>query len=58
MDANLVQVADERKKQKTEKGLDIPLPKKKDFEDALAKVAPPVGRKRPDGKDRPPKQSG
>ena len=46
------------KKQKTDKGLEIPVPTKGDFDAAMQKVAPPVGRKRPDGKDRPQKQSG
>ncbi len=45
------------KSQKTEKGLEIPVPSKGDFDSAMRKVAPPAGRKRPDEKDRPPKQS-
>ncbi len=48
----------EKRKQKTEKGLEIPVPSKGDFDAAMKKVAPPAGRKRPDGKDRPQKQSG
>jgi hypothetical protein len=47
----------ERRKQKTDKGLEIPVPTKGEFDSNLAKVAPPAGRKRPDGKDRPPKRS-
>lgn len=46
-----------RPKQKTDKGLEIPVPTKGDFDANLAKVAPPAGRKRPGGKDRPRKQS-
>lgn len=46
-----------QKKQRTEKGLEIPVPTKGEFDNALAKVAPPAGRKRPAEKDRPPKQS-
>ncbi len=45
------------RKQKTDKGLEIPVPTKGDFDAAMRKVAPPVGRKRPDEKDRPQKQS-
>lgn len=45
------------KKQKTEKGLEIPVPTKGAFDAAMKKVAPPAGRKRPDEKDRPPQQS-
>lgn len=45
------------KKQKTDKGLEIPVPTKGDFDAAMRKVAPPVGRKRPDEKDRPQKRS-
>ena len=45
------------KKQKTEKGLEIPVPTKGAFDEAMRKVAPPAGRKRPDGKDRPQRQS-
>ena len=42
----------ERKpKQKTEKGLEIPVPTKGDFDEAMRKVAPPAGRKDPGGKD-------
>jgi hypothetical protein len=52
-------MADERKPmQKTEKGLEIPVPTKGAFDAALKKVALPAGRKRPDGKDRPQKRSG
>jgi hypothetical protein len=47
-----------RSTQKTDKGLEIPIPNKGDFDSAMKKVAPPAGRRRPDGKDRPPKQSG
>jgi hypothetical protein len=43
--------------QKTPKGLEIPVPKRRSFDDLLKKVAPPVGRKRPAGKDQPPEQS-
>lgn len=32
----------EKGKQRTPKGLPIPVPKRKDFTDALKKVAPPV----------------
>lgn len=47
-------MADERKpKQKTAKGLKIPVPTKDDFDEAMRKIAPPAGRKRPGGKDRP-----
>lgn len=51
-----VPVANQRK-QKTDKGLEIPVPTKGEFDAAMRKVAPPVGRKRPDEKDRPQKQS-
>ena len=52
------QMAHERKpKQKTTKGLTIPVPTRGEFDANLAKVAPPAGRKRPGGKDRPQKQS-
>lgn len=44
-------------KQKTDKGLEIPVPTKGDFDAAMKKVAPPAGRKRPGGKDRPPERS-
>lgn len=47
----------DKRKQKTEKGLEIPVPTKGDFDAALSKVAPPAGRKRPGGKDRPQKRS-
>jgi hypothetical protein len=46
-----------RRTQKTEKGLDIPVPSKGDFDSAMKTVAPPAGRRRPDGKDRPQKKS-
>jgi hypothetical protein len=45
------------RKQKTDKGLEIPIPRKDDFDAAMRKVAPPAGRKRPDEKDPPPKRS-
>ncbi len=51
-------MAEKRRKQKTEKGLEILVPSKGDFDANLAKVAPPASRKRPGGKDRPEKQSG
>jgi hypothetical protein len=51
-------VAEKPRKQKTEKGLEIPVPSKGEFDANLAKVAPPASRKRPDGKDRPQKRSG
>lgn len=47
----------DRRKQKTDKGLEIPVPSKGDFDAAMRKVAPPAGRKRPDEKDQPPKRS-
>jgi hypothetical protein len=50
-------MADKERKQKTEKGLEIPVPTKGDFDAAMKKVAPPAGRKRPGAKDRPPAQS-
>jgi hypothetical protein len=51
-------MADDRKpKQKTEKGLTIPVPTKGEFDAAMRRVAPPAGRKRPAEKDRPQKQS-
>lgn len=50
-------MADERK-QKTEKGLEISVPKRADFDALVKKVAGrPAGRKDPDGKDQPPKRS-
>jgi hypothetical protein len=52
-----VGVPGKRRKQKTEKGLEIPVPTKGEFDTAMRKVAPPVGRKRPVGRDRPQKQS-
>lgn len=48
---------DRKPKQKTSKGLEIPIPSKGDFDKAMKKVAPPAGRKRPAGKDRPRGQS-
>ena len=39
------------------KPVEIPIPTKGEFDDALAKVAPPAGRKRPAGKDQPREQS-
>lgn len=51
-------MADKSRKQKTARGLEIPVPTKGDFDAALSKVAPPAGRKDPDGKDRPRKRSG
>lgn len=51
-------MAEQKRKQKTDKGLEIPVPTKGDFDANLAKVAPPVRRKRPAEKDRPQKQSG
>ena len=47
-----------KRNQKTDKGLEIPVPTKGDFDANLAKVAPPVGRKRLGEKDRPQKRSG
>jgi hypothetical protein len=47
-----------RRKEKTPKGLEVPVPTKGEFDAAMRKVAPPAGRKRPDEKDRPQKQSG
>jgi hypothetical protein len=47
-----------KRKQKTDKGLEIPVPSKGDFDAAMRKVAPPARRKRPDEKDPPQKQSG
>jgi hypothetical protein len=52
-----VGVAKEQKTEKTPKGLEVPVPTKGEFDAAMKKVAPPAGRKRPDGKDRPPQQS-
>jgi hypothetical protein len=48
----------DKRKQKTDKGLEIPVPTKGDFDAAMSKVAPPADRKRPGGKDRPQKRSG
>lgn len=56
--ASLLSVAEKPRKQKTEKGLEIPVPRKGEFDANLAKVAPPASRKRPGGRDRPQKQSG
>lgn len=50
-------MAEERRKQKTDKGLEIPVPSQGDFDAAMRKVAPPASRKRPDEKDPPQKQS-
>lgn len=47
----------ERRKERTPKGLEVPVPTKGEFDAAMKKIAPPVGRKRPDAKDRPPQQS-
>ena len=44
-------------KQTTPKGQEIPVPKRRDFDDVLRKLAPPAGRKRPAEKDPPPEQS-
>jgi hypothetical protein len=51
--------AERKQKTKPKKGepVEIPVPTKGDFDAALSKVAPPVGRKRPGGKDRPQKRS-
>lgn len=46
------------RKQKTDKGLEIPVPTKGDFDAAMKKVAPPARRKRPDERSGPQKQSG
>lgn len=51
-------MAQKPRKQKTDKGLEIPVPTKGDFDAALSKAAPPAGRKHPDEKDRPQKRSG
>ena len=37
--------------------IEIPTPTKGEFDEALAKLAPPAGRKRPAEKDQPPEQS-
>lgn len=50
-------VVGKRRKEKTPKGLEVPVPTKGEFDAAMRKVAPPAGRKRPDEKDRPQKQS-
>jgi hypothetical protein len=51
-------VADQQPKQKTAKGLKIPVPKRREFDAAIEKVAGrPAGRKRPAEKDQPPEQS-
>ena len=46
-----------KRTQKTEKGLEIPVPTKGDFDAAMKKVAPPASRRRPAEKDQPQKQS-
>ncbi len=53
----MVYMANASRKQKTGKGLEIPVPTKGEFDADLAKVAPSVGRKRPDGKGQPQKRS-
>lgn len=53
--ARLIEMAE--RKQKTDKGLEIPVPTKGEFDAAMRKVAPPKGRKRPAEKDRPQRQS-
>jgi len=35
----------DKRKQKTDKGLEIPVPSKGDFDAAMKKVAPPIRRK-------------
>ena len=50
-------MAEKRRTEKTPKGLEIPVPTKGEFDAAMRKVAPPVGRKRPAGKDQPQKRS-
>lgn len=50
-------MTDEERKQKTDSGLEIPVPTKGAFDEAMRKVAPPAGRKRPDEKDPPQRQS-
>jgi hypothetical protein len=44
--------------QRTPKGMEVPVPKRGEFDALLRKVAPPAGRKRPAEKDPPPEQSG
>jgi hypothetical protein len=45
-------------KQKTPKGQEIPVPKRRDFDALLDRVTGGrVGRKRPAGKDQPPERS-
>jgi hypothetical protein len=44
--------------QKTDKGLEIPIPKRKDFERLVKKVARPTSRKGPGGTHRPRGRSG
>ena len=51
------QMAKNQPKQKTDKGLEIPVPKRSEFDAAIEKVAPPAGRKRPAEKDQPPERS-
>jgi hypothetical protein len=47
-----------RVKQRTPKGQEIPIPKRRDFDQFVKKVAgPPAGRKRPAETDRPREQS-
>ena len=41
----------QKTKPKQGKPVKIPIPTKGDFDAAISKVAPPVGRKRPGGKD-------
>jgi hypothetical protein len=43
--------------QKTDQGLEIPVPKRSEFDAAIEKVAPKEGRKRPAEKGRRPSQS-
>ena len=40
-------MSEPKPKQKTSKGLEIPVPTKGDFDAAMRRVAPPVGRKHP-----------
>lgn len=48
-------------KQKTQpkmgKPVEIPVPKRSDFDASMEKVAPPAGRKRPAEKEQPPERS-
>ena len=50
-------MAAEKRKQETDKGLEIPVPRRDDFDAAMKRAAPPAGRKRPGEKDRPQKRS-